>query len=259
MQRIPTAACLGNHDNNFDTFRRHFNTPNPLKEPAHYSKKRKYLSGYNYYFSFNNVLVVVLETNHENCADFKKVIVDGINEYPDTDWRIAMFHHDIYGNGSAHAHTDSIIKRMRPCLTKLLDGYNFDLVINGHDHVYTASKFISYIDPSQSNGGDEYEISEIKDGEVNKDPKGPLYITANCSSGSKLYDYDNGYYSYVHKNGQTYTTTFGILDFQDLNKERVSLSITTYEVDNFNPTDGPYQIEKQKRVYNYKPLLLLLY
>jgi len=253
MQQMPMAAALGNHDNNFDTFTRHFNPPNPLKNPSYYNKDDGfggYLSGYNYYFKYNNVLVVVLETNHDNCDDFKNIIVEGINKYPNTDWRIAMFHHDIYGDGVTHAHSDKIIQNYRACLTKLLNGYKFDLVINGHDHVYTASKFVSYRENAPNEG--EYEISEIKENEVNHDPKGPLFITANCSTGAKLHEATNDLeqYPYVNKNQQTYTSTFGILDFGEMVNGRVSLEITTYEVENRNITDGPYKIEKQARVNN---------
>jgi len=245
MQQIPAAAALGNHDNNFDTFRRHFNIPNPLTEPTQLNPKTGYLSAYNYFFKFNNVLVVVLETNHWHCADFKKIIVEGINKYPDTDWRIAMFHHDVYGNGEAHAHSDSKIFIGRPCMTKLLDKYNFDLVINGHDHVYTASHFVSYLEGANNEG--EYVINKIKEGEVNKEPKGPLYITANCSTGSKLYNYVNTDYPYVHKNVQTFTSTFGILNFSEDANDVVRLNITSYEVENHNITDGPYILEKQRK------------
>ncbi|OUM66608.1 Non-catalytic module family DOC2, partial [Piromyces sp. E2] len=244
MQQIPVAAALGNHDNISQNFRFHFNPPNPLKEPTYYSKKTGYITGYNYFFKYNNVLVVVLESNHDTCADFKKIIVNGINKYPNTEWRIAMFHHDIYGNGVTHAHTDNIIKKNRPCLTKLLHGYKFDVVINGHDHVYTASKFISYDENANTK---KYKVYEVKDNEVNKDPKGPLYITANCSTGAKLYEYLNSEVDYVHKNLQTYTSTFGILDFYEETDGVVSLSITSYDVETHIVTDGPYIIEKQKK------------
>ncbi|OUM66604.1 hypothetical protein PIROE2DRAFT_6132, partial [Piromyces sp. E2] len=253
MQQIPMAAALGNHDYTFDTFRRHFHVPNPLKDPIYFNSKTGYISGYNYFFRYNNALVVVLETNHLHCIDFKRVIANGIQKYPNTDWRIAMFHHDIYGNGVTHAHSDRGIKINRPCLTKLLHHYKFDVVINGHDHVYTASKFVTY-NPNASNNG-KYNVTEVS--EINENPEGPLYITANCSTGAKLYEYyDHIAYGidFVHKDYQKYaSSSFGILDFNyDMEGNgNVSLNVTTYDVDTHSIIDGPYKIIKQIKVNRY--------
>ncbi|OUM66602.1 Non-catalytic module family DOC2 [Piromyces sp. E2] len=249
MQQIPMAAALGNHDYAFDTFRRHFHVPNPLENPIYYNSKTGYLSGYNYFFKYNNALVVVLETNHLHCIDFKRVITNGIQKYPNTDWRIAMFHHDIYGNGITHAQSNSDIATIRPCLTKLLHHYKFDVVINGHDHVYTASKFVTY-DPNANNNGD-YDVNEVSD--VNEEPNGTLFITANCSTGSKLYEYyekEQMTWKYVHKDYQKYaSSSFGVLDFY-YEDNKVSLNVTTYDSDTHSVIDGPYKIIKKKKCWS---------
>ncbi|OUM66601.1 hypothetical protein PIROE2DRAFT_6127 [Piromyces sp. E2] len=251
MQQIPMAAALGNHDSTFDTFRRHFNIPNPLKDTIYVNPKTNYITEYNYFFRYNNALVVVLDTNYLHCVDFKNVIANAIKKYPNTDWRIAMFHHDIYGNGIAHAQTDSGIRVIRPCLTKLFHHYKFDVVINGHDHVYTASKFVTY-NPNANNNG-KYDTTGVS--EINKNPDGPLFITANCSTGAKLYEYykeEEMTWDYVHKNFQRFaSSSFGILDFYyEDNNNIASLNVTTYDSNTHNINDGPYKIEKQKRCCN---------
>jgi len=86
-----------------------------------------------------------------------------------------MFHHDIYENGEYHSHEFHITDELYPCLTKLFDKNHFELAINGHDHVYSASQFDSYTNSKK----DGYEISKIK-------KRNALYIKDNYSTGSKL-------------------------------------------------------------------------
>ncbi|ORX85578.1 hypothetical protein BCR32DRAFT_241644 [Anaeromyces robustus] len=165
-------------------------------------------------------------------------------KYPDTDWRIAMFHHDIYGNGKYHSQDDYITMKLRPCLTELISKYKFDLVINGHDHVYSASYFISYEDSAKG-----YDPKEIVKEKVNENPNGTFYITGNCSSGSKLYGYVEKDFDYVYNYNQTYTSSFGTLDFEK-EEDKVRLTINYYEVDTHRKIDGPYIIEKSEKNYN---------
>jgi len=181
--------------------------------------------------------VVVLETNNSVCSDFVKIIDEAVEKYPYTDWRMAMFHHDIYGDGITHSQRDATIKDSRRCITEAVSKYKFDLVINGHDHVYTASKFITYKETVPF-----YSIDEVS--QINKDPEGTLFITANCSSGSKYLDFEPFTPEYVYNHTQTFSPTFGVLDFKT-EKNRVKLTITSYEVETYEITDGPYTIEKK--------------
>jgi len=239
LKTVPMAACVGNHEATTENFRNHFNAPNALTTP-NYSKVKDFkgvIPGYNYFFKHNNVLVVVLETNYSDCGDFKTVIANAIKKYPNTDWRIAMFHHDIYGNGYIHSREEYITEQLRPCLTEYFSKYKFDLVINGHDHVYTSSHFVSY------DKNKVYSLDKIQTSKVYNDPKGTLYITANCATGSKLYTFASVLPDYVNYYNQTFSSTFGVLDFKKEN-DKVRLSIASYEVESFDITDGPYIFEK---------------
>jgi len=238
LKTLPVAAAVGNHDSYNENFRHHFNVPNPYTTGS--TMLNSIIPGYNYYFKYNNVLVVVLESNYGTCMDYSIVIEKAVNAYPDLDWRIALFHHDIFGNGEYHSLEFHIVEELRPCLTGLLSDYGFDLAINGHDHIYAASKFITY-DPL-----DIYHYSEpVKRNEVYTNPPGTLYITANCSTGSKLYGFV-GELDYINFYNQTYTSTFGMLDFKKENG-KVRLTVTSYEVEGYQITDGPYIIEKDVR------------
>ncbi|ORX46843.1 Metallo-dependent phosphatase [Piromyces finnis] len=239
MQTIPIATTVGNHESISLGFKNHFNTPNSYLTPV----EKYHTPGYNYFFKYNNVLVVVLETNYGYCDDFKEVLRQAHAKYPNTDWRIAMFHHNIYGNGKYHSQDYHITDVLRPCLTELLSNYKFDLVINGHDHIYTASYFISY-----SNNDKGYTPEKISQNRIYENPKGTFYITANCSTGSKLYESIDRTMDYVYNYGQNYLSSFGVLDFS---KEdgKVKLTISNYDVDTGNKVDGDYIIQKPAKCW----------
>jgi len=247
LKTVPMAAALGNHEQNTDNFRNHFNAPNALTKPHYINDNYEGpIPAYNYFFKYNNVLVVVLETNKSNCDDFKTIISSAIDKHPNTDWRIAMFHHDIYGNGYIHSEEKYITDTLRPCLTEFFSKHKFDLVINGHDHVYTATHFVSFDGNSSVNSSTSYYTEEIQSSKIYNNTlgtQGTLYITANCATGSKLYTFHSHVPDYVYHFNQTFTSTFGVLDFQR-NNDTVGLKITYYEVDTLDVKDGPYIFEK---------------
>jgi len=244
LKQIVMATSVGNHEVFTNGFGRHFNVPNPLTNSTITRDFDGWYTGYNYFFKYNNVLVVVLETNDNTESDYRITVRNAIMKYPNTDWRIALFHHDIFGNGNTHSQSDA--KDKRGVIFNVLSKYKFDLVINGHDHVYTSSKFISYdnIQTENANSPENYKPTSIKKNVVNKNPNGTFFITANCSSGSKYMDfYKDPNQNYVNKFNQTFSPTFGILDFSQSNG-KVRLSVTTYEVETHNIVDGSYIIEK---------------
>eukprot|EP00833_Pecoramyces_ruminatium_P001271 jgi/Orpsp1_1/1175303/evm.model.c7180000053341.1 len=243
MKTIPVAPAIGNHEIYSNSFISHFNLPHSYQKKY---DKNSLIPASNYYFKFNNVLVVVLETSYDNCHDCEIIISNAIKDYPNTDWRIALFHHDLYGNGNTHSQKSEDSLRLRPCLTGLFDIYKFDLVINGHDHVHTTTKFIKY-DNSKSEG---YDISSIKRGEgeddINKNPDGTFFVTANCSTGSKFLDFYDGIINYVFDYKQTYTPSFGVIDFTK-NSDEVKMKIEIIDVDTHDTIDGPYIFSKTPR------------
>ncbi|ORX53036.1 Metallo-dependent phosphatase, partial [Piromyces finnis] len=243
LKHIVTATSVGNHETTSNGFGRRFNTPNSLKNCTLTNNYDGWYTGYNYFFKYNNVLVMVLETNASTEDDYRRTVRSAISKYPDTDWRIALFHHDIFGNGSTHSQSDA--RDRRGAVFNILSKFNFDLVINGHDHVYTTTKFVSYVKKSNDyNSPDNYQVDPIERNVVNKNPKGTFYVTANCSSGAKYLDFlKDPNVDYVYSFNQTYTQTFGILDFTQANG-KVRLEITTYDAETYDVIDGSYIIEK---------------
>jgi len=246
LKQIVMATSVGNHEVFTNGFGRHFNVPNPLTNSTVTRRYNGWYTGYNYFFKYNNVLVVVLETNDNRESDYRITVRNAIKKYPDTDWRIGLFHHDIFGNGNTHSQSDA--KNRRGVILNVLSKYNFDLVINGHDHVYTSSKFVSFKDqeiPSRLYYEENYKIEEVKKNEINKDPKGTFFVTANCSSGSKFmafYEKENLDYVLNHK--QTNTTSFGVLDFTQKDGNAY-LEIKSYDAETGNPIDDSFTIEKK--------------
>jgi len=249
LKKLPSATTVGNHESYTDNYKYHFNVPNAYEEPSYKNNWNltgwdNFTPGYNYYFTYNNVLVIVLESTYSRCIDYETVIDKALTEHPDTDWRIVMFHHDIYGHGNTHSGTDDNLKR-RPCLTRLMDRNGIDIVLTGHDHVYTVSKFITYVEKYDDQPKKVYKASPVRKGVPYKNPKGALYFTSNCSTGSKLYRTFNNTVDFAYNFGQPFASTFGVLDFQDGESE-VSLTINVYEVDSKQLYDGPYNIVKDK-------------
>lgn len=48
-----------------------------------------------------------------------------------------MFHQDIYGSGYDHSDSDGIVLRTQ--LTPVIDKYDIDAVLQGHDHTYSRT------------------------------------------------------------------------------------------------------------------------
>lgn len=133
LQYLPVATTIGNHDSLNDDYSNHFTTPNQ-------TGLGKTQAGGDYYFSYGDILFVVLNTNNYNAAEHKESVDEAVKAYPNAKWRIVTFHQDIYGSGLDHSDTDGMILRTQ--LTPILDEYDVDLVLQGHDHTYSRSKML---------------------------------------------------------------------------------------------------------------------
>lgn len=247
LKTIPSVPTLGNHDSHTSNYMYHFNTPNS-SIPKEKNPNIVNVPGYSYFYKYNNVLFVVYESNYETCDDFKIVTEKAFKKYPNMDWNIALFHHDIYGMGEAHSQEDHVINELRPCLTPLLDQYKFDLAINGHDHIYSSSHFILYNQNYDSSTSTPlYSLNKIEKNKIYTNPSGILYITANSATGSKynqvITDSKKYGIDYIYQAKQDYTTSFGVLEFEKL-YGKIRLNITSYDANNYSKVDGPFIIEK---------------
>ncbi|MCL2627659.1 MAG: metallophosphoesterase [Oscillospiraceae bacterium] len=106
--------------------------------------------GGGYYMSYGDTLYISVNSNvdinnAENLAAQKAFMDKAIASHPGATWTILTMHHDLFGNGSGHSNS------MPPRQTRwalFLEQYNIDLIITGHDHAYSRSKFIEGVETS---------------------------------------------------------------------------------------------------------------
>ena len=238
LKSIPFAPTIGNHDKNNISYSYHFNTPSSTGLGCT-------TAGSDYYFRYGKVLFVNLNSNNENIDEHEKSINEAIKNNPNYNFLICIMHHDIYGAGQWHSQKDSKSKRAN--FAKLLEKYNFDVVLSGHDHAYARSYQI-YDTTSDSN----YKIQKADNGVI-EDPKGILYITGNCSGGSKYYPVhpDSKSFSYLASTWQGNNPSYSIIDITDS-----SFSIKTYDAYKDKLIDEPYTIVKTKYIKTIDKSLL---
>ena len=172
---LTLAPIIGNHDDRGNAHEEHFKVSNVQNEG-------KSKAGSNYYYVYNNTLFICLNSNNKDYAEHKVTIEKAVAENPNVKWRVVTFHHPPY-TVARHA-LDDYITDMRSTLVPILKENKIDLVLNGHDHVYTRTHVMDGTKP----------IIEWENGEEGKapneyvNPKGIIYVTTNSASGSKFYD-----------------------------------------------------------------------
>ncbi|MDU0479539.1 metallophosphoesterase family protein [Staphylococcus chromogenes] len=172
LQSYRFAPINGNHDNyDFEAFRGFYNRPNMQADER------------NYFYEYNNMLMITLDTNHIDDIDADAAFVDETIKAhgKGKDWIVVTFHHAPYSQ--ANHQDDKDIQVLREKLNPKLSEMGVDLVLSGHDHIYTRSHLMQGNDPV---------IPEKKPavGDVYKPNKGEvMYLTANSATGTKFYDF----------------------------------------------------------------------
>ena len=148
-----------------------------------------------------------------------------------------MFHQDIYGSGKDHSDSDGIVLRTQ--LTPLMDKYDIDVVLQGHDHTYSRTYQLSSDgkdhtsydssnykdDPNYLDENNCYVINSDTVGGTVVDPEGTVYLETNSATGSKFYDLITGQQDYVAERSQTWTPSYSVLSVDEN-----SFTIATYDV-----------------------------
>ncbi len=241
MKSLPIATTIGNHDSTNESYSFHFNNPND-------TQLGKTTAGGDYFYKYGPALYVILNTNNYNCAEHEQVMKQAVAAYPKTIWRIVMFHQDIYGSGLDHSDSDGIVLRTQ--LTPLMDKYDVDVVLQGHDHTYSRS-YLLKSDSKTHSSYDFYDWDNVTDeaGHVfpysnaayqaenncytiaNKMPDsvtnadGTLYMEANSSTGSKYYELIPNQQDYIAVRNQNWNPTYSVIRINNN-----TFSIDTYEI-----------------------------
>ena len=206
FRSLPIAATIGNHDMAGSDYSAHFNNPNSE------DKLGSTEAGSDFYFNYGDVLFISLNSNNRNQEEHRILMNKAIASNPDAKWKVVIFHSDIYGSGQPHADTDAATNRI--IFAPLMDEFNIDVCLTGHDHTFSRSYQI--LDGNVV----DYDISS---GSVT-DPDGTLYITTGSGSGSKYYNLLNYTPYYIAERTNACLPSFSTIDFSS-----GSLTIKTYD------------------------------
>lgn len=214
-----------------------------------------------YWYSFGDTLFLNINSNEEDNSKHESFVENAIKEAVEKrgsnySFIVASFHHSPYSTAT-HSADDDIIQR-RKDLVRVFNNNNVDIVLNGHDHIYTRSKQLlagedvmafedaigtsldnPSIDLDENNFSKTHGIKINDNGEIitdgialdyNKrevtDPKGTVFLTMSTSAGSKYYNPIGEDNWYVARSLDDRSQLFSILTFS---KHR--FNIRTMDVD----------------------------
>lgn len=226
MSKLTTATVVGNHDTGSAAHSRHFYDPNTTASNG--SVYGSTSAGSDYWYIYNNVLFMNLNTNNVSTAEHKAFMEDAIAQNPHVLWRVVVFHHSIYSAAGHAVNLDVLTRReeLVPVFTEL----DIDVVLMGHDHVYVRSYMMDGFTPDTSNGIQ----SSVTD------PSGILYLTACSSTGSKYYSLLNSEFEYAAVKIQENTPNYA----------NIEVTPTSFKISTYRSTDSSlvdeFEIKKTK-------------
>ncbi len=203
----PLAVAAGNHDDNvlnhgdmpvYGKFNEHINVP----------VTNDHISGGSYYsFDYNKVHVVVANTNdnreygalgEQQLAwmeeDIRKARENG------AEWIVLAYHKPLFSK-SYHSLGDKDVQAVREDFMRLIDDLDVDLALQGHDHVLSRTKPLTFTEENDFNA--EVEQTEVVLGDDNveyyKNPEGTVFVLPN-TAGTKAYaDYYGRSLDFIHE------------------------------------------------------------
>ena len=128
LKSLPVATSVGNHDADNPNYTYHFNTPNNSELGTNS------IVGGDYYFTYGDVLFIMLNTQDTNVKEHKQFIQQTVAANPNSKWRIVTLHQDIYG--SAEHSNEPEIANLRYGLVPAFEENDIDVVLSGHDHAW---------------------------------------------------------------------------------------------------------------------------
>ncbi|MBR2868723.1 MAG: metallophosphoesterase family protein [Clostridia bacterium] len=160
VKSIPVATTVGNHDLKGVAYRTFTNMPNESKmTPSTYV-------GNDYYFVRNNVLFLIMDSNNTNSTGHRNFVRKAVKDNPDVNWKVMMFHHDLYGGRIEHRESENALHRL--LWAPICDEFGIDLVLLGHSHYYTVSN-VMYNNKT---------VAPVTKGGTVVDPNGTIYMVS---------------------------------------------------------------------------------
>lgn len=202
MQKYPFMTVAGNHEASSDDYNSRFNHP---------VKDNNYQSGGSYYsFNYQGVHFVSLNTNDSDSSSqsakgLSDAQIDWLKNDLEVDtstFTVVMMHKGIYDAGGHCSNlegADYDIPLIRKQLSPIFSEYKVDLVLQGHDHLFSRSYPLNgeiendELKTTTSNASKEEVVFENTNYEIYNNPNGTIYLNTGTASGSKYYaavDYD---------------------------------------------------------------------
>jgi hypothetical protein len=245
LRRRPFAPVPGNHDRH-NPFMYHYNVPNPQTADVNLTfagtgnPETAQVNMGNYFYLYNNVLFVVLNTAHYPTSTaqagpyityFRATLTAAKAAYPTYDWLIVQHHKSTASVGDHIADTD-IQFYVEAGFETLMSEMGVDFVLAGHDHVYARSF------PLKGMANGKVSMPQ-KTGRVDGQGKAtnswtnvedPIYLTFTTGSGLKyysvaadktysyndtLYVKNNASYPYLGASSDGTATLFGSQNYLD--------------------------------------------
>jgi len=195
---IPLAPTPGNHD------------PDILEGLGMPNQDR----GGNYWYTYGDALFLHLNTNY-SAGSFTRaflLLCNAARANRDARWRIVTYHHTFYSTSERAVSPGLDILIPRAVYSALFCLFNIDLVLTGHDHVYTRTVPMRFLFPAAS---------------------GTTYLTMNSGSGSKYYNIVDQEFNYAAASMQVRVPTLTKIDIT-----RELLTLTTVRTDTMAVLDG---------------------
>ncbi|HEY0217307.1 MAG TPA: metallophosphoesterase family protein [Cellulomonas sp.] len=189
LRQYPWAATIGNHDVGGKAYEQHLATPNTDRSASYYvnGDPTSNTSGGDYWYIYKDVLFIDLNSNSYATSSggggdeaHLSYVTDVIDQHgAEAKYTVLVYHHAIYSAASHAKDSDNRVRRTD--FPTAFSNLGVDLVLQGHDHVYTRSYLIK--------NGEKADADEQPGAaDVYAGPGGVLYVTANSASGSKYYD-----------------------------------------------------------------------
>ena len=228
------------HDNSM-RYAEHYNLPNLS------STKGVSNTSSDYFFTYNNLLVMHLNVENTDYASHISFMENTIANNPDALWRIVVLHYSFFTGGD-HSQ-DSAVKNFRSNLAGKFTELGVDVVLSGHDHMYARSNMMS---DATTLSGDVVTNNTVTN------PKGTLYLCNTRPSGGSGYEViqhdDDAFIAYRDDVDRKAVAIFEVTEN--------SLTLKSYFMDKDTPEHfDTFTIQKTAptvRVNNYNNKLELL-
>ena len=208
LKSVPFAMAIGNHDRKHVDYRFFKWQPN-----AYHMLVSQYIGG-DYWFVKGDALFLVFDSNNGSAIDHRNFARQACAQNPSVKWRVAMFHHDLYGQRIPHRESENELLRL--VWAPICDEFGIDLCLLGHSHYYTLSNVLY----------NQKTVTDIRELDRVTDPKGTLYMVSGSINRPREIEADTPVGDRVGQYYDTQDVIYNTLSFRDS-----SLTIRSYTLE----------------------------